>query len=173
MITSRHNTFGCWLFILLTLFFITLSFGLIIKRYSIFEIDYFTNLDNRSFYFAISLLGASVFLFVSLISAYIKKVTIDPLNKIISFKNIVTRQMKIYDYKDFDGIIDTFLNHRSASYKTIGLIKDKKMIRYIDSFWVSNYDDLRQSLQGIKNLGTYRLGIWKQLKLLFRQPVID
>ena len=110
---------------------------------------------------------------MTLISAYIKKVNIDPISKTISFKNIFTRKTKTYDYNEFDGIVDTFLNYKSASYKTIGFVKDKKVIRYIDSFWVSNYDELRQSLQDIKNRGTYRLGSWKQLKLLFRQPVID
>ena len=89
------------------------------------------------------------------------------------FKNIVTRQTKSYAFSDFDGYIDTFLNHKSASYKTIGLIKDKKVIHYIDSFWVSNYDELRQSLEGLEYLGTYNFGILKQFKMLFRQPVID
>jgi len=173
MTISRHNTFGCWLFIILTTVFLFLFVGEIIKHYAIFEIDYFTTMDNRSFIFLISILGGSIILFVTFISAYIKKVTIDTTNKTISFKNIITRQTKLYDYDDFDGFIDTFLNHKSASYKTIGFIKDKRVIKYIDSFWVSNYDELHQSLTDLKYLGTYRLGSWKQLKLLFKKPVID
>ena len=173
MITSRHNTFGCWFISILTFLFLSFLSGEILNHYSIFKINYFIKLDNKSFYFLITLVGCIGFLFLTLISAYIKKIEINPIDKKIIFKNIVTRQSKKYDFDYFDGIADTYLNHDSGSYKTVGLVKDKKIIRYIDSFWVSNYDDLRHALQDLTCFGTYNLGAWKKFKLLLKLPVID
>ncbi len=173
MIISRHNTFGCWLLFILTLFFLLFLSGEVLNHYAILKIDYFIALDNKSFYYVTLTFGFAIFLFLIFISAYIKKITIDHIDKTISFKNIVTRKIKKYDFAYFDGIADTYLNHRQGSYKTIVFVKEKKMIRYIDSFWISNYDELRQSLDDLKCFGTYNFGTWKRIKLLFRQPVID
>gem|GEM_PF-6155597 len=172
MITSRHNTFGCWFFFLVTFFFLSFLIGEVLNHYNIFKFDLFINMDDRSFYSTLSLFSFFSFLYIAMISAYIKKIDIDTINKTVSFKNIITRQTEKYDFTDFDGIADTYLNHKGL-YKTIGLVKDRKVIHYIDSYWVSNYDDLRESLQGLKCLGTYNFGTWKQLKLILRQPVID
>ena len=161
------------MFFIITSLSLAFFLGEVSNHYSIVRISYFLKLDDRSFYITIALFGFISLFFLFLISSFIKSITIDSYSKTMIFKNIVTRQTKSYAFSDFDGYIDTFLNHKSASYKTIGLIKDKKVIHYIDSFWVSNYDELRQSLEGLEYLGTYNFGILKQFKMLFRQPVID
>jgi len=173
MITSRHNTSGCWVISLLTFLFLSFLSGEILTHYSIFKINYFIKLDKKGFYFVVAFVGCISLLFLALFSAYIKTIEINQIDKKISFRNIITRQSKSYDFDEFDGIADTYLNHGSGSYKTVGLVKDRKVIRYIDSFWVSNYDDLRLALQDLKCFGTYNFGTWKKLKLLLKLPVID
>jgi hypothetical protein len=173
LIQSKHNTFGCWLFFILTFLYLILFIGLTVKYYDIFDIPYFNKLNKKGFVLAISFLGGAIVLFVWLILLYIKKITIDISNRSITFRNIVTRNVKQYNFEDFDGFIDTFLDHKNALYKTIGLVKDKRVVRYIDSFWISNYDELHDSLQNLKYLGVYQFGSWKQLKLLFRKEIID
>jgi hypothetical protein len=144
-----------------------------LNHYSIFKIEYFITLDDKSFYFTIILFACMVILFLTVISAFIKKISINEFDMTISFQNIITRQTKTYYFSDFDGIIDTFLNHRSGQCRTIGLVKDKKVVRYIDSFWCSNYTELRQSLNNLKCFGTLNFGAWKQMKLLLRLSIID
>jgi hypothetical protein len=117
--------------------------------------------------------GFFLTIFLLLISAHIKNVIIDTSGKTISFQNIISRKIKTYSFADFDGFIDTFLNHRAAQYKTIGFIKDKKVIRYLDSFWFSNYSELRVAISSLDYLGTFNFGTWKRLKLLLRLQVID
>jgi len=173
MITSRHNTFGCWLFFGITIFFLALGFGEILSHYSIIQTHKFIKLDNKSFYTASAMLFSFGFLFLFFTATFIKKISIDPLSDTITFRNIITRQKKIYNFSDFDGFADTYLTHRISSYKTIALVKDKIVLRYIDCFWVSNYDQLRLALKSMKCLGTFNFGSWKQLKLLLRQPVIE
>jgi hypothetical protein len=173
MITSSHNTFGCWLYYSMTSLFLSFFFAEILNHYSIAKINYFTTLNDKGFNIMALVVGGASAIFLFSISAFIKKISIDQLSETIGFKNIITRQTKTYNFSDFDGIADTYLTHKSSSYKTIGLVKDKIVVRYMDSFWISNYEALRQFLNGMKCLGTFDFGTWKQLKLLLRRPVID
>jgi hypothetical protein len=157
----------------MTTIFLLFLLGLIFKHYSILQIDYFNKLDDKSFYVALLAFGVPLMIFILLMSAYLKKITLDPMQKTISFKNLITRQTKTYDLESFDGFIDTFLNHRSISYKTVAFIKNKKMSRYIDSFWVSNYDEIRQSIQDIPFLGTYNFSTWNRIKLLLKKQIVN
>jgi hypothetical protein len=147
--------------------------GLILNHYSIIRLDFFITLDSKSFYIAAIVFLLPLCFFTLLVSAYLKIITIDTIRKTVTFKNILTRQTKTYDFDSFDGLIDTFLNHRNIFYKTVAFIKDKKQVRYIDSFWVSNYDEMRQSLHGISFLGTYNFSAWKRLKFLLKKQVIN
>ena len=173
MTISRHNTLASWMFFILTSCFASLLFGLLINHYSIFKIGFFVKVDNKNFLPNIMTFSFLTLFFMSFIFFFIKKVSIDTLGRTICFKNIVTRQTKKYNFSDFDGFADTFLTHRYSSSRTIALVKDKKLVRYIDSFWVSNYDDVRNSLTELKHLGTYKFGNWKQLQSLLRQPMIE
>lgn len=172
-IKSKYNTFGCWLLGCITTFFTAL---LVLELIVDFDNQVYL-LNPRITYNQIVVdvllvaVPAIFFLFIS--ATFIKRISVDNIGRTITFKNLLTRQIKIYNFSDFDGFIDTFLNHQHSSYKTIGFIKDKRMVRYIDSCWVSNYDEIRKSLFDMKNLGEYRFGMLGQLKFVLRKPIIN
>ena len=173
MIKSRHNTFGFWFFILISVFFFFFLFFATLTHFAILNLTFFTKLNEKSFYVMAFVFGFFLIFFLFLISAYVKNITIDTTSKTISIQNVINRRIKIYSFSDFDGLIDTYLTHRIAKYKTIGLIKDKKVVRYIDSFWYSNYSELRAALNGLNNLGTFDFGTLKSIRLLLRLQIID
>ena len=173
MIKSRNNTFSCWFLFIMTTVLLSFLLGNMITHYYKFETNFINTFDDKDFYIMTILLGYLNLMFMIITSSFIKKIKIDSVDKTICYKNILTRQAKTYDFADFDGFIDTYLSHNKISYKTVGLVKDKKVLRYIDSCWVSNYDELRQSLDGLKCLGTYNFNSKEQLRLLLRRPIID
>jgi hypothetical protein len=145
----------------------------IFKYYRLLKIDYFIDLNEKGFRFLVMLLISFMTIFLCLISAYIKAVTIDQEKKTITFKNIIFRNKKTYMFSDFDGIIDTFLMHGSGSYKIIGFVKNKKVTRFINNFYYSNFNELRKSLDGFNFIGQHDFGQWKRLKILFHSKVLD
>ena len=173
MIKSRHNTFGCWLVFLVSIFFFSFLVLGTLAHYSFINLTFFIKLDDKSFYVMVIVFCFFLIIFLLIISAHVKNVAIDISSKKISFQNIISRRTKTYSFADFDGFVDTFLNHQAAQYKTIGFVKDKKVVRYLDSFWFSNYSDLREALSSSKYLGTYNFGTWKRIKLLLRMQILD
>lgn len=161
------------MFIFIATSFFALIIFQILTYYSLISFQFTKKPSARAFNGIIIMSCLFFGLFLFLISIYIKKVIINSLEKSITFQNIITRRKQEYLFGDFDGLIDTYLKHRYSNYKTIGLIKDNKMVRYIDSFWCSNYDELRDELNDLKYLGTFNFGRLKQLKLLLRRQIID
>jgi len=152
--------------------FLLISFSLnALNHFEIIKVKYFTDQSDRVFIAWTLILLVPGVIFMTLSSIFIKKITIDTIRKTILFKNILTRQTYKYDFSYFDGAIHTFLEHKGA-YKTIGLVKDRKVVRYIDSFWVSNYTEMDDALKEIKFLGHYNFGLCRQILLLRRKPII-
>lgn len=173
MIVSKHNTYGSRSIFGLSLIYVFILIGSAISWYSGADFLWFKNSARQDILLTFAILGGSLVILISVMVTCIKKITIDEPMKTITFKNMITGRSRTYDFVDFDGYIKTYLNHKHSAYETVGLVKDGRVIRYIDSFWVSNYDELCQPLEDLNFLGTYKFGIWKQLKLLFRKPVID
>ena len=111
----------------------------------------------------------------SLLWFNVKNISIDNDNKIISFQNIFTRTITNYNFTDFDGFIDTFIKHGKGgySYKAIGLVQGKRVVRRIDSYYYSNFDQLREGLTNCNYLGEVRFGFWDSLKMLLNYEVLE
>lgn len=93
--------------------------------------------------------------------------------KTISFKNVLTRQVKTYYFEEFDGYITTRLWHKQFNEnKTLCLIKEGRVVKKIDNFIYSNVDELQQGLKDMKYLGFKSMGIVNSWKVLFNQPII-
>jgi hypothetical protein len=101
-----------------------------------------------------------------------KIILIDTFGRTISFKNLFTRQQTISSFDQFDGFIDTFQSSRGGTYRVIYLVKDRKFIRKISSFYYSNLDELQNSFVDIKYLGRQNFNIIKSFKILFNMPVL-
>ena len=169
MVRARHNNFGCWFLFLMTSIFFFLASFLALSHFGLIQTDAVKKLDEKSFVVMEIFIAGPFLLFLYFISIYIKNITIEPEKRTITFQNIITRNERFYEFGDFDGFVDTFLTHKSGRYKTIGLVKDKRVARYIDSFYCSNYQELRDALQGLPYLGT----VTKAWKVLLRQPVLE
>ena len=88
-----------------------------------------------------------------ILAAMIVNIDSDALT--ISFRNILTRQYRIYLFKDFDGYIDTLaFNYKTADeYKVIYFVKDKKVEKILTGFYYSNMEELQEAIKPIKYLG--------------------
>ena len=117
--------------------------------------------------------------FLLYISVWLKKnatiITIDTEKNTISFENIFTKNTKTYFFSDFDGYIETVEKNRKThvQYKVLYLVKDKITNRKIPGFLYSNIEELQEGLKSLNYLGFKSFGIVKQLKILFRQPILE
>lgn len=101
-----------------------------------------------------------------------KIILIDTFGKTINFTNLFTRQQTVCSFNDFDGFIDTFQSARGGSYRVIYLVKNRKFIKKISSFYYSNLDELQNSIVDIKYLGRQNFNIIKSFKILLNMPVL-
>ena len=131
--------------------------------------------NNKEFFFQTFFSFIGLIIFLSILWHNVKNIILNKDNKSISFQNIFTRTIKEYKFSDFDGYINTFVNHDSFGihYKTIGLVKGKKIIRRIDSYFYSNYDNLREGLTDCNYLGEIKFGWWDSIKMLLNFEVLS
>jgi hypothetical protein len=120
------------------------------------------------FFIAAFILFGSVFIYGA------NAIYIDTLNKTIKFKNIITRKTRLFSFDKLDGFVDTLQRDgRMNNYKAIYLVKDKKFIARISSFFCSNYEELKTGLNDLTYLGFQDFGIIDSFKVLFGQDVLD
>lgn len=73
----------------------------------------------------------------------------------IILKNIFLSEKQI-NIKDFDGFETTTENSRYRSYEVLYLVKDKKSVIHLSEFHLSNYREIKKSIEGkINNLGYF------------------
>lgn len=82
----------------------------------------------------------------------VKTICIDTSEKTISFKKTLINKTKIYSFTDFDGFSDITVKHNLGKssykdYKAIGLIKELSTAETIDSYYYSNFNELREGLK--------------------------
>jgi hypothetical protein len=166
MIKSKHNTIGFWTLSLITsLLWLFYLLGLS-KYFFGFGITFITRSD-------LSILWIPPLFWCLILSAQVKNITINLSTKTITFQNIFTRKSNIYLFSDFEGYIDTTIPHSNFySDKAIGLIKDKKVIRRIESYYCSNYNELRNALQEMENLGNIKFNFFKRVKMFLKYPIL-
>lgn len=175
MIKSQHRTFGFWFPALLGAFFGFLIVSAISQYQFGHTIIKMELRNDKEYYIQIGLALFGMLLMSALLSLNVKNISINNDNKIISFQNIFTRTVTNYNFTDFDGYIDTFIRHGrgGSSYKVIGLVQGKKVVRRIDSFYYSNFDQLREALSKCNYLGEVRFGFWDKLKMILHYKVLE
>ena len=100
-------------------------------------------------------------------------ISINTFAKTITFQNLFTRKRRMYDFNYFDGFIDMNQSSRSGTYRVVYLVKEKRYIEKISSFYYSNLDDLEAALTPMKYLGFNKFSIFKSIKVLFGGQVLD
>lgn len=175
MVKSKSNTFGFWLLAGGIIFFTFLIICGITQYYFNFTIIKIDIRNQRSFNASvvIDLIGCLIFGLILSSRASVIEIDSENVLKTISFKNLFTRQTKIYAFEEFDGYIRTRLWHRQFNEnKTICLIKDGKVVRKIDNFFYSNFEELKQGLKDMEYLGYKGMGIVNSWKVFWNQPIV-
>jgi hypothetical protein len=116
---------------------------------------------------------AFVFIFFgSMLWREAKIILIDCINKTITFTNLFTRVKTINSFDDFDGYIDCYQSAKGGSYRVIYLVKDKKFVKKISSFYYSNLDEIQNGIAPMKYFGQQDFGLFKSIRVLFGLPVL-
>ena len=86
----------------------------------------------------------------------------------ITYTNWLTGKMKIYFFKDFDGYVTIARRSRFKEYESVLLMKGKKRIGEISSFYYSNYNELVDGLKKeLKYLGQEDYDMIESIKRKF------
>ena len=147
MIKSKNNTFAFWSLLSICVLYTGLTvlgalkllfgFGILLRNG-----ENMNELKSDIFLF----LGLACFM-VIIFAALVKNIEIDPDAETISFQNRFTRQRRNYSFSEFDGYIETAIPHDNLKpYNAIGLVKDKRVIRIIDNYYYSNFEELKSGV---------------------------
>jgi hypothetical protein len=122
------------------------AFGFIIIRMNIHSEGEFW----QQVFFNVVILG----ILFGIIWNKVKIISIDTVNKNISFRNILAGKTKTYPFAELDGYFDTFTKHVKSIIrsKTVGFMQDKRVVMKIDSFYCSNFKELRDALKDLSYL---------------------
>jgi hypothetical protein len=109
-----------------------------------------TNVILKDWSFLVIILAFSVYLLYILL--YGTQVITVETDKIV-YKNWLTRETKIYLFKDLDGFITRREGAHSGDYEILFLVKGGKKSGKISSLYYSNYPELVAGLKNLKFLG--------------------
>lgn len=172
MIHSRNRTFNFWFLAFFVGVFLFLIFNSISDHYWGFRIGKIQLLSDRKFFHLILFFCTYLMLPILALWLNVKNIVINKDNRSISIQNIFTRAIQEYKFSDFDGYIDTYIKHNFYSSKTIGFVKDGKIIRRIDSLYYSNYDEIKEGLAELVYKGEVKFGFWKMLQMRLNYKVV-
>lgn len=152
MVVSRKRSFVFWFPIvigILSAFFIISAVLQYRFDYSLFNFHWD---DKAQYYFTIGIATLGILMVFVSLRFNVAKICIDSETNFISFQNGLTRKIEKYNFSDFDGFIDTIIKHGKAhrSYNAIGFVNGKKVVRRIDSYYYSNFDELRTALANLQ-----------------------
>ena len=139
----------------------------------------FTNFQRGEIHRDVIISLVIISCFLLYISVWLKKnatiITIDIEKNTIAFENFFTKNIKTYLFSDFDGYLETVEKNSKThtQYKVLYLVKDKITNRKIPGSLYSNIEELQEGLKSLNYLGFQSFGIVKQLKILFKQPVLE
>lgn len=155
MTKTEFNTLVSWIiFIGLWIFTVAITISLfnLYSDKTVFD----DNFNEAKACLCISLLGLAIFIFIV---SKNKLVSIDYLNQQIIAKNLISRKTVCYHFSELDGYYDIAVNHsvKTKLYtKAIGIVKDKKIVVLIDSYYCSNLAEIRDGLDKLRHLGVDR-----------------
>ena len=174
MIKSKFGLLGCFSLSIEVFFFLTLTILTADTTLSYFlSYDIIPKTDrgkNQGTLLLIGLFSFTIFLLrILIILKLYKSVSIDNANKTICFKNILTRQMKLYSMTDFDGYNDSIRNSTYGSHKEILFVQNNIITCIISSEYNSNYNELLSAIKEINYLGTFDYNILDKVGMLFNR----
>jgi hypothetical protein len=103
-----------------------------------------------------------------------KSITINTIDRTITVTHFFTRHKTTYNLNDIDGyVIVIEVPYRGKPFSVIYLVKDEKFIQRIPSRIYSNFDEIKEGLKAAKYLGEKDFSIFKRLKILFGQKVLN
>jgi len=173
MTKSQFKTFGFWLMLCMTFFMLFLLISAFSQTFLNFEIIKMSMPTNKAKIFQFILPIVGVTFFGSQIWRDAKYITIDTFGKSITFSNFFTRKQTIYSFEYFDGFVDMYQSSKWGTYRVVYLVKDKKFIEKISSFYYSNLDEIQESLTPTKYLGLQKYNIFKSIKVLFNKQLMN
>ncbi len=173
MVKSHFRTlvFRLILFMTFVIFLLLLlTFSQAFLRFNIIKMSAFNSKEGLSLFIILLLL---LTFFGSQIWRDAKFITVDTLSKSITFSNFFTRKKIIYSFDGLEGFIDMYQRSRNTSYRVIYLIKDRRYIEKISSFYYSNLEDIQEALAPTKYLGRQKFNILKSIQILFNRKIVD
>ena len=141
--------------------------------------SHFTNIHRSEISTDVMFNQVTTFGFLLTASFWLKRIatiiTINTDQNTIAFTNFFTKQSKTYSFTSFDGYIQTvaFNAYNTTQFKVLCLLKNKVVIRKISGAFYANIEELEEGLHSLNYLGFKKFGIGAQLKIFFKQPVLD
>ncbi|HEU5053377.1 MAG TPA: hypothetical protein VFT78_09700 [Hanamia sp.] len=161
-------------------FWITLSVIILLLVGEIYFLYYhFVSIHRSEISVDVIISQLIIFGFLLFASVWLKTVastiTINTEQNTITFTNYFNKHSETYSLNVFDGYIQTigFSKNNARQFKVLCLLKDKIIIRKISGAFYTNIDELQEALNSLNNLGFEKFGIIKELKIFFKQPVLD
>ena len=173
MIKSQFKTFGFWVMLIMTVFMTFLLISAFSQTFLDFKIIKMSMPTAKAKFFQFVLPSLGVLVFGSQLWRDAKIIMVDTFAKTITFQNLITRKTQLYDFNYFDGFIDVTQSSKSGTYRVVYLVKEKRYINKISSFYYSNLNELQAALTPIKYLGFKKYSIFKSIKVLFNGEVLS
>ncbi len=177
MVKSKFSITGFWFLALITTYSLLNFISLLLEFFfHVTTLKPLTLFHGDSDYLLSQIIAFSILsiVFIPIICFNAIIVTIDDFKKIISFKNIFTKKERIYFFTELNGFVDTYYRDGyQAKFDIIYLIKNDKRIEKISRYFYSNYKELKEGLNSLTYLGFREFYLIKNLKILFRQSVVD
>jgi hypothetical protein len=161
MIKSKTKTFGFWLCVSFIAFIVFQTVYLFSKPSS--------NQEKISILLFCLIITP---LFGSKLWKDSKTISINIIEKTISFKNIFTRKTKTYNFSELDGYFEVFQPSRGKSYRVLYISKNGIFVEIISSFTYSNLIEIEKGLNQLKFLGHKEFDYIDSLKILFKQKIV-
>lgn len=177
MIESEFKTYGIFALILSRLLSAAICFFIYTLISVIFLGGHIIPRGTLPPFGAIIYIIVLVFFLITIINSwihYVFKIKIDSDERIIFFKNIITRKTTSYGFSDFDCYFDTFAKTgKGGSYKVVYLVKNNKAEKIMSGFYYSNIDELQDAVSSIKYIGFKKDFSKIARRAILNKPIID
>jgi hypothetical protein len=108
---------------------------------------------------------------VLLVLRFITVVSVDNFNDTFSFKNILTRKVKVILKKDLDGYFDVIKRSSGGSTKEILLMKNRKVVGIFSDEYYSNYNELAGCMSDANYLGRLDYNFQDKLRMFLNKEI--
>jgi hypothetical protein len=154
MVKSKFNFFSIWLEIVIVCFCSIMLIVIISKYCFDFQIIKIRIGGIGSFVLQVTCFFAVLFFMIFSLSNTVITIQINKFEKTILFKKDISKKIRIFSFRDFDGFSNITVKHNFGKgnykdYEAIGLIKELSSAETIDSYYYSNFDELREAINNM------------------------